>query len=393
MTSGPSGKKHLSIGLLLVLAGAFFVFGGLGLGDVENVHEGSLLILNQGDSLEGHTPRGFSGSGTGLFVGDNLNENFPDGDGLRIFLTFNIDKLKNKKVKSAVLISEDVHVEGTPFKDLGTLSLFETTYVEFSSKIWNNEISDNVCSAESIIEGVFSCDITEHIQRISREGKDVAQFIFQFERAGDNDGSKDLALFYKTDSNTNERGIFYIRINDERDIGPTLSFDTPITIPIVLHRVVDSAELNTARSKDEILEVFGETNRIWEQANINFESEVVDTVIGEDILDNIVEGVFERLYVITVNDELSLHMYFFSDIGGANGIAYPPLLSVISDATTVNDYRAVAHEIGHLLGLEHTKKSKNRLLYQGANGEELSESEIKDTREFAEELRKEIDSR
>ncbi len=32
-----------------------------------------LQIQNQGGSMEGHTPRGFAGSGTGLFAGDNLN--------------------------------------------------------------------------------------------------------------------------------------------------------------------------------------------------------------------------------------------------------------------------------------------------------------------------------
>ena len=48
-----------------------------------------ITIQNDGTSaLEGHTPRGFAGSGTGLFVGDNLNPNFPDGEGLQILLSF-----------------------------------------------------------------------------------------------------------------------------------------------------------------------------------------------------------------------------------------------------------------------------------------------------------------
>ena len=44
-------------------------------------------IENQGGSLEGHTPRGFAGMGTGLFVGDNLNPGFPNDDGVQTWLT------------------------------------------------------------------------------------------------------------------------------------------------------------------------------------------------------------------------------------------------------------------------------------------------------------------
>ena len=53
-----------------------------------------------------------------------------------------------------------------------------------------------------------------------------------------------------------------------------------------------------------------------------------------------------------------------------------PSVAFIADVTTVNDFRATAHEIGHLLGLEHTRESVDRLLYQGVNGSLLTQSEI-----------------
>ena len=49
-----------------------------------------LVVTNQGGSLEGHTPRGFAGTGTGLFAGDNLNPAFPEGDGVQFLLTFEL---------------------------------------------------------------------------------------------------------------------------------------------------------------------------------------------------------------------------------------------------------------------------------------------------------------
>ena len=63
----------------------------------------SLTLENHGGSMEGHTPRGFQGSGAGLFAGDNLNRNFPNGDGVQIFLTFDLSGIPQGKVESAVL--------------------------------------------------------------------------------------------------------------------------------------------------------------------------------------------------------------------------------------------------------------------------------------------------
>jgi hypothetical protein len=53
----------------------------------------SVVLLNQGDASEGHTPRGFRGAGTGLFVGDNLNSQFPDGDGVQLYVWFDLREL------------------------------------------------------------------------------------------------------------------------------------------------------------------------------------------------------------------------------------------------------------------------------------------------------------
>ena len=65
-------------------------------------------------------------------------------------------------------------------------------------------------------------------------------------------------------------------------------------------------------------------------------------------------------------------------------MAFGGLRSVaIADYTTVYDFRALAHEIGHLLGLSHVPVDRNLLMYQGANGSELSLEEIMRAREIA----------
>jgi hypothetical protein len=87
--------------------------------------------------MEGHTPRGFQGSGAGLFAGDNLNRNFPNGDGVQIFLTFDLSGIPAGKVESAVLRAANATVIRTPFEDLGVLRAEEIRFDDFSSALWD----------------------------------------------------------------------------------------------------------------------------------------------------------------------------------------------------------------------------------------------------------------
>lgn len=393
MTTGPRGTRHLALGLLLIVAGIFFVFGGLGDRHTALENREAILISNEGGNMEGHTPRGFSGSGTGLFAGDNLNQNFPNTDGVQLFLSFPLEEVKEERIRSAVLFSDNLHIRGNPFENLGSLLVKDTTYETFSSKVWNNEAGDIVCEIEQQADSFVSCDITDHLEYVLLDGREFLQFIVHFEKITDGDGEPDLALFYKSDSNTNEKGLFMLRVNDEQDQGPLLAENISIEIPIVLHRVVDSGDLSTKRSKEDTGALFENVERIWSQGNITFDTEIIDTEISEDIQETIMKGNFGELYALTVNDPLSFHVYFLQNIGGPNGIAFPPLNAVIADKTTVPDYRATAHELGHLLGLSHTDESRGRLLFQGADGELLTAEEIKTARRAAEEFVAEIERR
>ena len=47
----------------------------------------------------------------------------------------------------------------------------------------------------------------------------------------------------------------------------------------------------------------------------------------------------------------------------------------MADYTTVNDFRTTAHELGHILGLNHVEPI-NRLMARGKNGEILLSEEV-----------------
>jgi len=70
------------------------------------------VLINEGGPAEGHTPRGFAGMGTGLFAGDDLNPNFPPGDGVQLYLTFDLPP-GLVPPSSAILGTDSMQVSGT----------------------------------------------------------------------------------------------------------------------------------------------------------------------------------------------------------------------------------------------------------------------------------------
>lgn len=174
----------------------------------------TVVLGNQGGAMEGHTPRGFQGMGTGLFVGDNLNPGFPDGDGVHLFVTFDLSEVPTGEVLSAVLRSDNAHVQGTPFLDLGAVNAEEFRYDRFSSALWNlPPLTDGAsCVFATRDDGPFICDIASAVQRSLDDSYPYAQFRLRFDRAGDGDGSPDMVLFFIANSNANQPNIFELEV-------------------------------------------------------------------------------------------------------------------------------------------------------------------------------------
>ena len=171
-----------------------------------------LEIQNQGGSMEGHTPRGFAGSGTGLFAGDNLNSRFPDGEGVQIWLTFDIPS-RTPVPSLAVLRSGALTVRGTPFEDLGVLLVEPVSYDTFGPALFDRSSIGDAVTCRRTGDSGLECDVTAAVAEAIGAGAATAQFRMKFETAGDRDSEADLAMFFLSDSNTNEPGIFTLELN------------------------------------------------------------------------------------------------------------------------------------------------------------------------------------
>jgi hypothetical protein len=171
-----------------------------------------IVISNEGGENEGHTPIGFAGMGTGLFAGDNLNSRFPEGDGVQTFMTFALPV--GITVAGATLRSGVLQTRGTPFTDLGALTVERVTYDQFGPDLFDLPGSGerSVCT---VVGGTaVECDVTNAAMAAASEGATSIQFRLRFEQVADNDGQADLAMFYRSESNTNEQGLFTLVITE-----------------------------------------------------------------------------------------------------------------------------------------------------------------------------------
>lgn len=186
-----------------------------------------LVFYNSGDSeMEGHTPINFQGQGGGVFAGDNINGNFPNtvDDGVQIWLSLDFKKAKDGTVfssadhgwtvDSAVLSSDNVDFNGTPFETLGDLVATEVQYDAFSSDLWDLEPENGAFSAVfgDSADGPFEVDITDPVQAAVDAGERYVQFNIRFDNAGDADGVADMILFNLGDTNNTAPKIFQVDV-------------------------------------------------------------------------------------------------------------------------------------------------------------------------------------
>lgn len=201
------GSRHVRtfLGLVLVVLTGCASTGPLA--DLAVGPELPLQIANHGGSFEGHTPRGFAGSGTGLFAGDNLNPNFPNGDGVQIWLSFQLP-FTMPVPEEVVLRSDALDPSGTPFTDLGALLAEPVVYDQFDPENFDLAPTGESVTCIRTDESNLECDVTNAVTSAIRDGLPRVQFRLKFETVSDGDGQPDLARFYRTDSNTNQPGIF-----------------------------------------------------------------------------------------------------------------------------------------------------------------------------------------
>ncbi len=157
-----------------------------------------------------------------------------------------------------------------------------------------------------------------------------------------------------------------------------------ITVPLSIYVIRSDTPLNSSRSEENIRDTMQDAVNIWKQASINLEIRSIEEV-ELSIIDTLPLYAYPRQLIKDRESEKdnTIKVFFTRTLNGLNGIAYGRSNSLtVADYTSVNDFRVLAHEIGHILGLPHVADT-NALMFKGTNGTDLSTEEIKTARNSA----------
>jgi len=158
-----------------------------------------------------------------------------------------------------------------------------------------------------------------------------------------------------------------------------------VSVPLTIIIITNNEAYGSQRSIEDAERLVENADRVWEQASLDL---VIQNI-------HIIERSDEEIALLYSNprsfvqhikefDRNTINALLVGNLQGLNGVAFggTPTIAV-ADYTTVYDFRAFAHEVGHKLMLSHVPIDRSRLMFQGANGSTLSLEEIMRARNSA----------
>lgn len=161
-----------------------------------------------------------------------------------------------------------------------------------------------------------------------------------------------------------------------------------ITLPVRIHLMQSDSmpAMHTTLTEADVRRILGKVNRIWSQADIQFEIESIGPTTAVPLAKELrLKPEFDRVHAMVPKERLSknaIDICYVKEVK-PNGFYYGEPI-VVKDTAKLREVpggideplpRVTSHEIGHALGLKHRQHSTN-LMQSGTTGFSLNEEEI-----------------
>jgi len=163
-----------------------------------------------------------------------------------------------------------------------------------------------------------------------------------------------------------------------------------IVIPVSLYLLDDErGRLSSPSNNMGLIIIIDKVNDIWAQAGIRFDIKYIGRItVPGDIIREIINGNYGpflkgRDTEFQIPKPSEINIFYAKEVGLLNGITLGKNTIIIKDSHTSQSERVTAHELGHILKLEHVLDDKSRLMYPGTKGTALTGKEIKAARDIA----------
>jgi hypothetical protein len=153
-----------------------------------------------------------------------------------------------------------------------------------------------------------------------------------------------------------------------------------LTLPLSVVSVVAKGE--EGKRREEIDSFVSKASVIWDQAAIDLELvSYTEVKLGDRRMRSVIDDPKTLLSELPQESKEGVIVFLVHSLDGINGIAFVGGRTVaVAEFTTVYDFRVLAHEVGHILGLSHVREG-GRLMSTDAGGAELTVEEAEKARQ------------